>query len=148
MTGQKRLIIQRELDLPQLKNLVEKGYYNGHVPITGTICFVSLVVAYLYGYQTVVTSLEKSADEENTTYCGMDINHQRSKSLEFEQLFQSYVKKRISKDFSISSPLRKRYEIRIIQEFCHYPQYFYHFSSCNRNFHQTGSQLTKKQLRC
>lgn len=44
------------------------GYYNGHVPITGTICFVSLVVSALYGYNQVITSLEKSADFGNTEY--------------------------------------------------------------------------------
>ncbi len=144
----KRLILTRELDLPQIKKLLAEGYYNGHVPITWTICFVSLLVAYLYGYQAVITSLEKSADEGNTIYCDMEINHQWSKSTEFETMFQNYVHQRISEDFKAYSPLRKRYEIRIIKEFCEYPQYFYHFSSCNRNFHQTGSKLTGDQLRC
>lgn len=147
-TGQKRLIISRQLDLPQIQKLLEQGYYNGHVPITGAICFVSLLIAYLYGYQAVVTSLEKSANEGNTTYCDMEINHQWSKSLAFEQAFQTYVHQWISSDFRIFSPLRKWYEIRIVQEFAQYPQYFHHFSSCNRNFHLSGSKLTGEQLRC
>ena len=133
----KRLIIKRTLDLDQIKKLLNQGYYNGHLPITGIISFVSLVVAYLYGYDTTITSLEKSADEGNTFYHGLEINHQRSKSSEFEQDFQNYVHQRISEDFSSYSLLRKRYEIRIIQEFCKYPKYFYNFSSCNRNFHQS-----------
>lgn len=147
-TGKKRLIITRELDLSQIQKLLTEGYYNGHLPITGIISFVSLVVAYLYGYKAVITSLEKSADEGNTYYCDMEINHQWSKSSEFEQSFQNYVEKFISEDFSAFSPLRKRYEIRIIKEFCQYSQYFHYFSSCNRNFHQTGSKLTGEQLRC
>lgn len=147
-TEKKRLILTRELDLPQIKKLLAEGYYNGHLPITGIISFVSLVVAYLYGYKAVITSLEKSADEGNTIYCDMEINHQWSKSSEFEQSFQNYVYNFISEDFSVFSPLRKWYEIRIVKEFCYYPQYFHHFSSCNRNFHQTGSKLTGEQLRC
>lgn len=147
-TGKKRLILTRELDLPQIQKFLAEGYYNGHLPITGIISFVSLVVAYLYGYKAVITSLEKSADEGNTHYCDMEINHQWSKSSQFEQSFQNYVENFISEDFSTFSLLRKRYEIRIIKEFCEYPQYFYHFSSCNRNFHQTGSKLTGEQLRC
>lgn len=147
-TKKKRLILMRELDLQQIKKLLAEGYYNGHLPITGIISFVSVVVAYLYGYKAVITSLEKSADEGNTYYCDMEINHQWSKSSEFEQSFQNYVQKYISEDFSVFSPLRKRYEIRIVKEFCQYPQYFHHFSSCNRNFHLTGSKLIGEQLWC
>ncbi len=147
-TGKKRLILTRELDLPQIQKLLAEGYYNGHLPITGIISFVSLVVAYLYAYDAVVSSLEKSADEGNTEYCEMEINHQWSKSSEFEQSFQNYVHTFISEDFRSYSPLRKRYEIRIVQEFCKYPQYFESFSSCNRNFHQLDSKLTGEQLWC
>lgn len=147
-TEKKRLIIKRTLDLDQIKKLLNQGYYNGHLPITGIISFVSLVVAYLYGYDATITSLEKSADEGNTFYHGLEINHQRSKSSEFEQDFQNYVHQRISEDFSSYSLLRKRYEIRIIQEFCKYPKYFYNFSSCNRNFHQSWSKLARDELWC
>ena len=147
-TEKKRLIIQRKIDLPQIQKLLDEGYYNGHVPITGTICFVSLLVAYLYGYQAVITSLEKSADEGNTHYCDMEINHQWSKSSEFEKVFQNYINQWIASDFSLYSPLRKWYEIRIVKEFCQYPQYFHSFSSCNRNFHLVGTKLTGEKLWC
>lgn len=33
-TGEKRLSIQRTLDLPQIKAMLAQGYYNGHLPIT------------------------------------------------------------------------------------------------------------------
>ncbi len=147
-TGIKRLIISRTLDLQQLKKLTAWGYYDGHLPITGIISFVSLMIAYLYGYNRVVTSLEKSADEGNIHYLDLEVNHQWSKSLEFEQLFQNYVKSFISEDFRIYSPLRNWYEIRVVKEFAKYSQYFYHFSSCNRNFHQIGPKLSADQLRC
>jgi hypothetical protein len=72
----------------------------------------------------------------------MEINHQRSKSAEFEKLFKAYVSENISDDFSIYSLLRDWYEIKVVKEFAKYSQYFYSFSSCNRNFHLTGSKLT------
>lgn len=147
-TWEKRLIIKRSLDINQIKKLIENWYYNGHLPITGIISFVSILVWYLYWYKRVITSLEKSADEWNTTYYGFEINHQRSKSSEFENMFNDYVAKYISKWFSSYSPLRQWYEIKIVKEFCKYSQYFKTFSSCNRNFHIEGSKLTEDQLRC
>jgi hypothetical protein len=67
----------------------------------------------------------------------MEINHQWSKSAEFENLFKNYVSANISEDFSIYSLLRDWYEIKVVKEFSKYSQYFYSFSSCNRNFHIT-----------
>ena len=147
-TEAKRLIIKRMLDLENINKLLEKWYYNGHLPITWIISFVSLMVWYLYGYRGVITSLEKSADEGNTLYYGMEINHQWSKSKEFEDLFINYVETNITKDFFSKSYLRDWYEIKVVKEFSQYPQYFNHFSSCNRNFHITGSKLSWEDLWC
>ncbi len=147
-THKNRLIIKRSLDLAQITKLLGQGYYNWHLPITGIISFVTIMVSYLYWYKATVTSLEKSADEWNTVYCDMDINHQRSKSAEFEKLFKAYVSENISDDFSIYSLLRDWYEIKVVKEFSKFPQYFHSFSSCNRNFHLTGSKLTWDDLWC
>lgn len=148
-TWAKRLIIQRTLDLPQIQKLLAEGYYNGHLPITGIICFVTAVVSYLYGYKSVITSLEKSADFWNTEYHGLNINHQRSKSSEFEESFRKYAQTYLLKNFECKSLIRNRYEIKVVQEFSKYPQYFHAFSSCNRNFHiTTCTKLTWDQLRC
>lgn len=147
-THKNRLIIKRSLDLAQITKLLEQWYYNWHLPITGIISFVTIMVSYLYWYKATVTSLEKSADEWNTVYCDMDINHQRSKSAEFEKLFKAYVSENISDDFSIYSFLRDWYEIKVVKEFAKYSQYFHSFSSCNRNFHLTGSKLTWDDLWC
>jgi hypothetical protein len=65
----------------------------------------------------------------------MVINHQRSKSLEFEKAFDTYVQKYLSPDLKYFSILRGMYEIKIAKEFAQHPQYFSAFSSCNRNFH-------------
>jgi len=120
---------------PLLFKMNTEGYYNGHVPISGIIAFSLMVVSYLYEYKYIVMSNEKSANEGNTEIDGMIINHQRSKSLDFEKAFDNYVNNYISPDVKYFSLLRGMYEVRIAQEFSKYPQYFSTFSSCNRNFH-------------
>jgi hypothetical protein len=132
-----RIIQTRQLD-PKLFQLNQTGErYNGHVPITGILSFISVLTAYLYNFNEIVLSNENSANVGNMTLDGIEINHQRSKSEEFEQLFQSYIHTNISKNLKYYSLLRPRNELRIVQEFCKYPQYFHSFSSCNRNFHLT-----------
>jgi len=64
-----------------------------------------------------VLSNEKSANEENTIWNGLKINHQYSKSGEFEKYFRSYVENNISKNINYYSKLRDRYEIEIAEIF-------------------------------
>jgi hypothetical protein len=120
---------------PLLFQMNKEGYYNGHVPISGIIAFVLNVVCYLYDYKHIVMSNEKSANEGNTILNGVEINHQRSKSLDFEIAFSEYTNKYISPDIHYFSLLRGMYEIKIAEYFCQHSQYFDTFSSCNRNFH-------------
>ncbi|MCC6643174.1 hypothetical protein IT411_00310, partial [Candidatus Peregrinibacteria bacterium] len=90
--GKSRLIVSRQID-PLLFELNEKGALNGHVPITAYIsCLMTLCASY-YGYGEVVMSLEKSSNFGQFDYLGMDINHQYSKSEEFEKDFRDYLKK-------------------------------------------------------
>jgi hypothetical protein len=114
-----------------------EGYYNGHVPISGIIAFVLTTAAYLYNYNYIVMSNEKSADEGNTVMDGMEINHQWSKSYIFEQAFADYLRNHISHDVKYFSLLRGMYEIKIAEIFSHYTEYFDVFSSCNTNFKVT-----------
>ncbi|MEI8009425.1 MAG: hypothetical protein WCI00_09010 [bacterium] len=61
------------------------------MPISGVIAFVLVTAAYLYDYKYIVMSNEKSANEGNTILDGSEINHQRSKSYQFESDFNLYV---------------------------------------------------------
>lgn len=144
--GTPRLFIARYMD-PLLFKMNTEGYYNGHVPISGIIAFALIVTTYLYDYRYIVMSNEKSANEGNTEMNGILINHQRSKSLDFEKAFDDYVSRYISPDVKYFSILRGMYEVKIAQEFAKYSQYFSVFSSCNRNFHISGPR-TGWWLRC
>lgn len=124
------VIVRREID-PVLLELNKKGYLNGHTPITALISFLSVLAAVLFNYKNIAFSNEKSANEGNLKYLGKIINHQWSKSSEFERKFKWYLRKYLAKNVNYFSFLRKYTELNISRMFTKYPQYFSIFSSCN-----------------
>jgi len=128
------ILITRKID-PELFKLNDMGAYNGHVPITGILSFIMAFAAILYGYDTVVMSNEQSANEGNMVRHGLSINHQYSKSLEFELDFSHFIHDYILRDFTYFSLLRPLSETGIAALFARAPKYFQSFKSCNRNFH-------------
>jgi hypothetical protein len=72
---------------------------------------------YLYDYKYCVLSNEHSANFGNTHWEGIEINHQWSKSLEFEIEFSQYIQKNISSNSHYFSLLRPLYEIKIAELF-------------------------------
>ena len=142
-----RLVMNRTMD-PKLFEMNQQWWYNGHVPISGVIAFVLVTAAYLYDYKYIVMSNEKSANEGNTILDGSEINHQRSKSYQFESDFNLYVWKYISHDLQYFSLLREMYEINIAKIFAQYQQYFGIFSSCNNNFKIIENNKTTDHRRC
>ena len=145
--GAPRLLMMRTMD-PKLFEMNQQGYYNGHVPISGIIAFVLVTAAYLYDYRYIIMSNEKSANEGNTVLEWIEINHQRSKSYQFESDFNAYIWKYISPDVKYFSLLRGMYEINIAKTFAQYHQYFDTFSSCNNNFKIIESNKTTNNRRC
>ena len=141
--------VHRTLD-PKLFDVIKSGKaYDGHVPMTAIHSFIYLTSAVLFGYNAVVLSNEKSASYGNVEYLGETINHQWSKSEEFEHLLQAYVEQYIAKDLKIFSLLRPYYEIEIARRFVETGRvYFPYFSSCNRNFSYRGSKNPEGKLWC
>jgi UDP-N-acetyl-alpha-D-muramoyl-L-alanyl-L-glutamate epimerase len=132
--GKVPIVFKRELD-PKLFDLnKEKGTYNGHIPISVVYAFLGVMACAFYNYENFVVGNEKSANYGNVKYLGEMINHQWSKSEEFEKLFQEYIRKFITPDIEYSSPLRQMTELQVVGKFIKYPKYFKVFSSCNGNF--------------
>lgn len=141
--GLRHLVIRRKID-PTLFRLNEQGAYNGHVPISALIAFVTLLAAHLGGYSAVIAANERSADEPNTIFNGMAINHQWSKSLVFEDLFQHWCERQLSGGPRYFSILRNLSELGIARLFSTHPHYFERFASCNRNFTQDASDAAMR----
>lgn len=120
--------INRTID-PLLLDLNNKGFLNGHTPFSALLAFVSLLAGVLARKKNIALSNETSANE--TTVIGQDINHQYSKSFEFETDFREYVASYISPDLNYFSFLRPLHEIQIASLFSKFPKYFKAFRSCN-----------------
>ncbi|MCD4746357.1 MAG: hypothetical protein K8R58_08665 [Bacteroidales bacterium] len=114
---------------PQLLKLNDMGFLNGHTPFSALLAFVSILAAILSGRKNIALSNESSANE--ATVNNTNINHQYSKSFEFENDFRYYVNKYISKDFNYFSFLRPLSEINISKLFSQHSEYFKIFKSCN-----------------
>lgn len=123
------VIVERIID-PLLLELNSKGFLNGHTPFSSVIAFLGVFSAVIYGYKDVVLSNERSSDEENTLYLGKKINHQYSKTLEFENKFRDYNQKYLS-NVNYFSFLRPLYEIQISKIFSSLDKYFPLIKSCN-----------------
>lgn len=108
------------------------GWLNGHTPFSAVVAFSTLLFGSMKGVRYIALSNESSANE---TYVeGASINHQYSKSTEFERDFREYCERSfgsfgdIPEYFSLLRPLS---EWQIAREFVKYPKYFGVFQSCN-----------------
>lgn len=122
------VILQREIS-PVLLSLNQQGYLNGHTPFSAMLAFYTLLVSYATNTRNIALSNESSANEP--TIPGTDINHQYSKSLEFEEDFRQYVHDYMNDCSHYFSYLRPYRELDIAQFFSQYPHYFPVFKSCN-----------------
>lgn len=125
---QKTIFVNRTID-KKLIELNNEGFLNGHTPFSALVSFVSLLCAYLANKKYIVLSNEGSANE--STVIGQNINHQYSKSYEYEKDFNYYVKKYLKIDIKYFSILRCLNELQIALLFSKYKKYHQTFRSCN-----------------
>ena len=115
------------------KNLLElnkQGFLNGHTPFSSMVAFLSYLTAYLYDKKYIALSNEDSANESNVK--GENINHQYSKTIEFENDFRYYAKKYLKQDIEYFSMLRPINELQIGMLFSRLDKYHKVFKSCNQ----------------
>lgn len=145
--------IYRTID-SRLLELNRQGFLNGHIPFSAMLAFVSYLAAYLFGKKYVVASNESSANESNLPAqnsadransnsaktddaepCGCastaKVNHQYSKSFEFEQDFDYYAQKYLKAAVQYFSFLRPLNELQIAKLFSRLKPYHSVFRSCN-----------------
>ena len=137
----KPVVAERKID-KLLLELNRKGFLNGHTPFSAYLAFLTTLVASLFGQKYIALSNEKSSNEGNVKYLGRTINHQWSKSFEFEEKFRKYSEKYLTEAVEYFSFLRPLYEIQIAEIFSRYPKYFPVFLSCNEAY-KTASGTKK-----
>ena len=134
--------VHRRLDGALFK-LNEAGALNGHVPITGILSAIALASSVMVGCDVIAMSNEHSASVPNLQIGDSEVNHQFSKSLEFEKDFSEYVTNYISPNLSYFSLLRPLSEIEIARRFAKSREYFQIFRSCNTGFRQSPTARHK-----
>ena len=122
------LEVKRVLD-PELIQLNKKGFFNGHTPFSALLAFVTVFVAVLSRKKHIALSNESSANEP--TIPGTKINHQYSKSLEFENDFRNYLNSNVTSSVNYFSFLRPLTELQIASLLAKNKKYLPVFKSCN-----------------
>ena len=122
------IVINRTLD-PTMLKLNAEGYLNGHTPFSALLAFISVLVAFGSRSKYIALSNENSANE--STVPGTNINHQYSKSIEFERDFRNYVAENLNDNVQYFSFLRPLSELQIAKLFSQCELYHPVFRSCN-----------------
>ena len=122
------IVINRTLD-PTMLKLNAEGYLNGHTPFSALLAFISVLVAFGSRSKYIALSNENSANE--STVPGTNINHQYSKSIEFERDFRKYVAENVNDNVQYFSFLRPLSELQIAKLFAQCEAYHPVFRSCN-----------------
>jgi hypothetical protein len=141
--GLPHYFVEREWD-PNLLRHNAEGALNGHVPISAILAACGVIVAILSGRRDVTVSNELSANEPTLYADGIAINHQYSKSAEFEADFQALLDHVFTNGPRYYSFLRPLSELHIAELFCktdslsHYESVF---SSCNRAYVHASQQI-------
>ena len=120
--------IYRTID-KKLLELNSQGMINGHTPFSAMLAFTSYFVAYLLSKKYIALSNENSANESNVI--GEKVNHQYSKSFEFEKDFEEYSNKYLKAPVKYFSFLRPLNELQIAKIFSKHEKYHKTFKSCN-----------------
>ena len=122
------IVINRTLD-PTMLQLNAEGYLNGHTPFSALLAFISVLVAFGSRSKYIALSNENSANE--STVPGTNINHQYSKSFEFECDFRNFVAENLNDKVQYFSFLRPLSELQIAKLFAQCEAYHPVFRSCN-----------------
>jgi hypothetical protein len=141
--GLPHYFVEREWD-PSLIKHNAKGALNGHVPISAILAACGTIVAILSGRQDVTVSNELSANEPTLHVDGVAINHQYSKSAEFEEDFQQLLAHVFTDGPRYYSFLRPLSELHIADLFCRTNSLTHYegvFSSCNRAYVHTSDHI-------
>ena len=120
--------VLRKID-NNLLELNKQGYINGHTPFSSMLAFLSYFIADIIGKKYIALSNESSANESNVE--GEKINHQYSKSVEFENDFRFYSSKYLNRNTEYFSFLRPLNELQIAMAFSKFEKYHPIFKSCN-----------------
>jgi hypothetical protein len=107
--------------------------FDGHKPLNVYLGFVGVLISKLFDYKYICVGNEKSSNDPNLIVDSFSVNHQYSKSYEFEEKFFKYVKKEISSEVYYFSPLRGLCDLQLGKIFANFKDFYQTIISCNDN---------------
>jgi hypothetical protein len=107
-------------------------YRAGHIPYSGVYMWMGLLAGLAQGFRYVTTGNEYSASFGNLQFKGVDVNHQHTKSFEYEREFASLIENNYATGIQSFSALRPFHDIGLAAMASRLSAYFGAFSSCNR----------------
>lgn len=126
--------VERNIDKQLLEIQELPGAYKGHIPISLIFGLIGGVLAITDKASFVVVANESSASIPRIEWQGELVNHQWSKSIEFETMLQNYLHSFVSPKLNYLSAIRPYGSIGIAKIFANYSQYFEVFTSDNSIF--------------
>lgn len=127
----KYIKVKRNLD-PKILNPNKHNYLQGHVPFSASLAFITTTAAIITQNRYIAFSNESSSNQGNVVYKKHSINHQYSKSFEFEQDFHQYAQKYLHPQVYYFSYLRPFNELQISQYFSQLKHFHKATVSCNK----------------
>lgn len=134
VTGVPVVRATRHLDPQLLEPPGATGFLQGHIPVTGVLTALGVLAAAGGGHDAVVLSNEWSASDPNLIVDGQVVNHQYSKSREFEAAFRDAAAAALGPRLAVFSLLRPYTELWVAERFARLSRYRRAFRSCNRSF--------------
>jgi UDP-N-acetyl-alpha-D-muramoyl-L-alanyl-L-glutamate epimerase len=125
------LTLARDI-LPALLELNKLGAPNGHTPFSAYLGLSAVILALSQGIGFVCAGNTRSDDEPNVRDQGLDINHQWTKSLDFELELNRLLSILGIVEVRYFSILRPFYELQVLKAMLHHPLAFSHVQSCNK----------------
>jgi UDP-N-acetyl-alpha-D-muramoyl-L-alanyl-L-glutamate epimerase len=145
--GFETVVADRRVD-PLLERLNRCGALDGHIPVSAIVSASALIAAICVGSDAIVMSNERSASDPNLDLDGSAVNHQYSKSIDFESVFRWTVRESVSGSIEYFSLLRRSSELRIARYFASLSKYHDVFVSCNHAFGQRGDSFRRWCCAC
>jgi hypothetical protein len=124
----------RRAMLPELLAMNDSGeFLNGHTPYSAYLALAAMLTGYLRGNDMIVAGNSRSDDEPNVAeYLTRPVNHQWTKSAEYERGLQDYAARWLPGAPSYCSPLRPLYELQIIRSLEPHMDEYFQTQSCNK----------------
>ncbi len=130
--GGEKYSIDRYIDTKIVDYGNKTSGLTGHIPLSAIIAWLEVLIAYTLGAAYATVGNESSSSEGNVMWSGKIVNHQWSKSLEFETMTSNFVHSYISPGLHYFSTIRQFSSLAVIKKLSEDNSMDQLLTSCNK----------------